>query len=70
MPKIYSVVLTPLAENDLEEAYLYAAKQAPKRAENWYNHVLKLLQKLQKNPERHPYARVRMVLHLYRCGIC
>ncbi len=57
MPKIYQVVLTPLAESDLEEAYLYAAKQVPKRATTWYNQVLKLLHTLEQNPERQPYAR-------------
>lgn len=46
------VVLTDRAARDMEEAYLWIAKQAPQTAARWYNGFLDALQTLSSYPER------------------
>jgi plasmid stabilization system protein ParE len=50
------VVLTDRAARDLEEAYLWIAKQAPQTAARWYNGFLDALNTLSSYPERCPLA--------------
>jgi len=48
----YRVVTQRLAEDDLEEYYLWAARQAPETAARWLNHFHAELQTLADNPQR------------------
>ena len=48
----YEVRLQPLAETDLEQAYLWAVQQAPKTAKNWLNRFQAALETLSLHPER------------------
>ncbi len=48
----YRVRLQPLAEQDLEEAYLWAAKQAPETAGRWLARFEAALHSLSEFPER------------------
>jgi plasmid stabilization system protein ParE len=49
---IYEVRLQPLAENDLDEAYRWAANQAPATAGLWLARCHATLQTLAVRPER------------------
>ena len=51
------VRLRPLAERDLEEAYLNAARHAPVTAANWLQRFRDALDALAENPQRHANAR-------------
>ena len=50
----HQVVLQKRASQDLEEAYLYAAKRAPLTAASWVNRFHTALRTLESNPERCP----------------
>ena len=52
----YEVHLQPLAENDLEEAYLWAAKHAPVTAGKWLARFQRTLQTLSTHPQRCGFA--------------
>jgi plasmid stabilization system protein ParE len=52
----YEVRLQPLAENDLDEAYLWAAKRAPDTAVIWLARFHAVLKTLAENPERCGFA--------------
>ena len=68
----YSVRLQPAALDDLEQAYLNAAKHAPQTAVRWYNRFQEALQTLEINPDRCPKAwedrRSRRGLYQYHYG--
>jgi plasmid stabilization system protein ParE len=48
----YRARLQPPAENDLEEAYLWAAQHAPEAASRWLRRLHEALQALSENPQR------------------
>jgi plasmid stabilization system protein ParE len=50
------VIIQGPAENDLEEYYLWAARQAPETAARWLNRFHAELQKLADNPQSWPLA--------------
>ena len=52
----YLVRLQPAAVDDLDRAYVNAAKHAPRTAARWYNRFHKALQTLETNPDRCPRA--------------
>jgi plasmid stabilization system protein ParE len=52
----YKVRLQPLAENDLEDAYLWAAKSAPETAGLWLARFQAALLTLAEQPERSGFA--------------
>ena len=52
----YRVELQPLAEGDLEEAYLWAAKRAPETASRWLTRFHEALGTLKENPQRCGFA--------------
>ena len=52
----YMVRLQQLAETDLEEAYLWAAKHAPATAARWLARFHEALQTLAVNPQRCGFA--------------
>ncbi|MEI8017648.1 MAG: type II toxin-antitoxin system RelE/ParE family toxin [Schlesneria sp.] len=56
MSPIYRVVLGPLARNDLEEAYQYAAGHEPIAAARWYHRFITALQTLSERPDRCPLS--------------
>jgi plasmid stabilization system protein ParE len=50
------VIIQQLAENDLEEYYLWAARHAPETAARWLSRFHAELQTLDTNPQRCPLA--------------
>lgn len=48
----YEVRLQPLAEKDLEEAYVWAAERAPATAAKWLRRFEESIQSLRQHPER------------------
>ena len=52
----YRVVLGPLARNDLEEAYQYAASRDPVAAARWYYRFVDALKTLSERPGRCPFS--------------
>ena len=56
MSHLYRVVLGPLARNDLEEAYQYAASREPVAAARWYHRFINALQTLSERPDRGPLS--------------
>jgi len=52
----YEVRLQPLAENDLDEAYLWAAKRAPETSAIWLARFQAALTTLVENPDRCGFA--------------
>jgi plasmid stabilization system protein ParE len=52
----YKVRLQPIAENDLEEAYLWAAKNAPETARLWLARFQAALETLGEHPQRFGFA--------------
>ncbi len=48
----YEVRLQPLAETDLEEAYLWAAAHAPATAAEWLRRFEEAIQSLCRHPQR------------------
>lgn len=57
MSQRYRLLLVPSAHNDLEEAYLFAARRAPEAAARWYNRFLAALRSLESRPERGALSR-------------
>ena len=53
---IYQVRLQPVAVEDLDAAYQYAAQNAQEPAEKWLGRFMGALQTLEHNPERCPLA--------------
>ena len=59
----YRVVLQRLAVQDLDEAYTWAARNAPETAARWLDRFRDALKTLDTNPQRCPLAReVRKVV--------
>lgn len=52
----YRVPLQPAALKDLDQAYRYAARNAPATGARWFNRFYVALQTLSKNPERCSFA--------------
>ena len=52
----YRVVVQRLAVQDLEEAYLWNARNAPETAARWLNRFQAALQTLDHNPDHSPFA--------------
>jgi plasmid stabilization system protein ParE len=52
----YRVELDPLAEADLDEAYLYTAKFAPETAAKWIRRFEATIATLRQNPQRCGFA--------------
>ncbi len=52
----YSVRLQPAAHEDLDQAYQYAAKNAPLTAARWFNRFHEALATLEQHPLRCPLA--------------
>ncbi len=50
------VILTNVAEDELDSAYRWYAEHAPESAERWYNGFIDQLQSLANDPERFPLA--------------
>ena len=48
----YRVILQPRAQRDLDEAYVWAASQAPETAARWLNRFHAALQTRATNPQR------------------
>ncbi len=53
----YRVVLQRLAARDLQEAYEWAARRAPRTARRWLERFENALQSLECKPQRCPLAR-------------
>ena len=53
----YPIVVQRLARQDLEEAYLWAARRAPETAARWLRRFQDALQKLDAKAQRCPLAR-------------
>ena len=53
----YRVILQRLAVADLQEAYEWAARRAPRTAQRWLKRFEDALQSLERNPQRCPFAR-------------
>ena len=53
----YRVVVQRLALRDLDDAYRWAAKQAPETASRWLNRFEQAIASLGEHPERCPLAR-------------
>ena len=49
---MYRVRLQPAAAADLDQAFEYAARQAPHTAARWLNRFQQALQTLEHNPDR------------------
>ncbi len=68
----YQVLLQRLAVQDLDEAYNWAAQQAPMSAARWLERIRTALQTLDTNPQRCPLARedakVDFELHEFHVG--
>jgi plasmid stabilization system protein ParE len=60
----YDVVVHRMANQDLEEAYEWAARSAPATAERWLGRFQAALQGLELHPERHPKAKEGRRLHI------
>lgn len=52
----YRVIVTPNAEEDLRQAYLYIRRDAPLAASRWMKGARKTIKTLKRNPERCPLA--------------
>lgn len=52
----YRVVLQRFAVQDLDDAYLWAARNAPETAARWLGRFQSALQTLEQNPDRCPLA--------------
>jgi plasmid stabilization system protein ParE len=52
----YEVVVQPVAEAELEEAYRYIWKDSPERAARWRRRVLAKAESLSRLPQRCPLA--------------
>jgi len=68
----YRVRLQPAAHEDLDQAYQYAAKNAPRTAVLWFNRFHEALRTLEQNSERCPLApedkNTTRELHQYLYG--
>ena len=54
--KRYRVEITRSAENEIGQAFAYAASRAPLAAERWYNRLMKDLEALEVVPNGYPLA--------------
>jgi len=52
----YKVEIKPLAEENLENIFLFIAQDSPESAFHWYQHLLTKIQSLEIMPERCPIA--------------
>ena len=49
----FQVEITPLAESDMDEAYLWwAQNRSPEQAGRWYREILRVLDTISEMPER------------------
>jgi plasmid stabilization system protein ParE len=53
----YRVIVQRLAREDLEQAYLYAARNAPETAARWLDRFQAALRTLDTRPDRCPLAK-------------
>ena len=53
----YHVILQRLAVQDLDDAFVWAARKAPVTAARWFDRFQAALQRLDTNPQRCPRAR-------------
>ena len=56
MTRRYRVALGPIALDDLEQAYQYAANRDPVAAARWYRRFIIALQTLSERPDRCPLS--------------
>lgn len=54
--KTYRVVITPSAQRDIEEAFVWIAEQNEGAAIRWFNGVIEVVDTLKRFPERCPFA--------------
>ena len=59
MVRAYTVMVTPLAESDLQAIYAYLAADSEAIADLVYTELLKSIASLSRLPERFPFARDR-----------
>ena len=67
----YRVIITPSAERDIEQAYLWIAERDEDAAARWFNRLLDVVNTLETFPERCPVApesvmlgvEIRQILH-------
>lgn len=52
----YRVELSPQAEQEIEQAYLWILNQSPASAHRWYNGLIDALNSLKTMPQRRPLA--------------
>jgi plasmid stabilization system protein ParE len=55
----HTVILSPTAERELDEAYHWLLAQTPQHGPLWYNGLLDAILGLETSPARHPLARLR-----------
>src|SRR4051812_10674204 len=66
---VSEVVVHRLANQDLEEAYEWAARSAPATAARWLGRFQAALHGLELNPERHPRAKESRKLQIELYGL-
>jgi plasmid stabilization system protein ParE len=52
----YTVILSPTAERELDDAYDWLVAQTPQHGPLWYNGMLDAILALDTSPARHPLA--------------
>jgi plasmid stabilization system protein ParE len=58
----YAVIVTPEAQSNIREAFLYINDRSPLNGQRWLRNLYKQIDKLEQFPERCPYARERSYL--------
>ncbi len=53
----YTVILSPLALDDLDEAFRWLDERTPQHAPEWHDSLIDALLTLEQNPQRCPLAR-------------
>ncbi|WAK04256.1 type II toxin-antitoxin system RelE/ParE family toxin [Methylobacter sp. YRD-M1] len=73
--KRYTIIISPEAEQDIEDSYLYIKDDSPQNAMNWYREIYSKIQSLSSFPFRCPLApendffpeEIRhLIIHNYR----
>lgn len=54
--------MTPQAQEDIREAFLYIQARSPENAERWLRRLYGAIERLETLPERCPWARERAYL--------
>jgi plasmid stabilization system protein ParE len=74
----YRIEIQPRAQADTAESFRWLYERAPAAAVRWRDGLLKAIDVLKKNPERHPVSgeeserfgmAIRQMLYGRRCGI-